>query len=357
MVRRLKNVLIDGKESDITIENGMIVSLEKTNEPGEDMGGLWAFPGLIDIHSHGALGMCVNEGYLEELSDYQSTQGVTAWFPTTTTASTEELSRVTHLPTEFSHGARIMGFHLEGPYVNPTKSGAQDPGNIREPSLADFANYANVKLITLAPEMPGADEFIRHCGCRTVIGHSEADYDTALSAIRLGANCLTHTFNAMTPLHHREPGIIGAAIDGDAWAQVICDGFHVHPSIVKMLYRSFGKKMIVISDSVKPAYLPDGRYFHDGHETIMKDGQCRLLSGTIAGSTHSALYGVQKLISWGIPVKDAFYAASGAPAAYAGLEKKGALAVGYDADVILTDGKWQLERTIIGGEDEYVCGH
>lgn len=354
--RVLKNVSVGSSLCDIVIKSGRIAFVGKSGLPGEDMGGLKAFAGLIDIHTHGALGHDVTSGgHLEELSDYQSSQGVTAWFPTTTTASSETIRRVTHERTDFDHGARIMGFHMEGPYVSKKHKGAQNEDFIKNPSLEEFKTFTNVNMITLAPELPGAFEFIEKCGAKCIIGHSDADYDTALAAIGLGADCLTHTFNAMTPLYHRESGIIGAAIEADAWAQVICDGLHVHRSVVKMLYKTFGRKMIVISDSVNPAYLPDGDYKYDGLDIKMINGEARLTDGTIAGSSHSILYGVKKLISWGVPERDAFYMASGAPAEYAGLSTKGRIAPGFDADIILLDNALNLKFTIIGGENDYVC--
>lgn len=354
--RILKNVTVNGELTDIVIEGGKIAAIGKTDLPGEDRKGEKAYPGLIDIHTHGALGTSVsNGGHLLELSKYQSSHGVTAWFPTTTTISTEDLISVTHEKTDFNEGARIMGFHLEGPYINKKYKGAQNEDFIKNPSLEELKKFKNVKMITIAPELPGAYEFIEKCGCKVIIGHTDADYETALGAIRKGADCLTHTFNAMPPLHHRNPGVIGAAIQADAWVQIICDGLHVHKSVIKMLYKTFGKKMIVISDSVNPAYLPDGEYDYDGHAVIMKDGECRLTDGTIAGSSHSALYGVQKLVSWGIPEEDAFYAATKAPATYAGLTTKGELKEGFDADIILLDNELNLKETIIGGITDYVC--
>lgn len=356
--RVLKNVLVDGEKADIVIENGKITCAGKTELPGEDMTGLRAYPGLIDIHTHGALGMDVTSGgHLYELSVYQSSQGVTAWYPTTTTASAETIYAVTHEKTDFDKGARIMGFHMEGPYVNEKYKGAQNEKFIKSPTIEEFNTFKNVNIITLAPEKTGAMEFIKSCSAKCVIGHSDADYETACMAIEAGADCLTHTFNAMTPLHHRKPGIIGAAIEKDAWVQVICDGLHVHKSVVKMLYRTFGKKMIVISDSVNPAYLPDGEYEYDGLHITMANGEARLPDGTIAGSSHSALYGVKRLVEWGIPEKDAFYMASTAPARYMGLYKKGCIAAGFDADIILLDDKLNLKYTIIGGENDYVCGN
>lgn len=355
--RVLKNVLFDGEITDIAIENGKILFVGRCDLAGEDMHGLKAYPGLIDIHTHGALGMDVTSGgRLYELSCYQSSQGVTAWFPTTTTASYETIKSVTHEKTDFDRGARIMGFHLEGPYVNKKYKGAQNEAFIKNPSLEEFAEFKNVSMITLAPELSGAEEFIKKCGARCIIGHSDADYDTAKRAMELGACCLTHTFNAMTPLHHRRPGIIGAAVMCDAWVQVICDGLHVHEAVVKMLMRTFGKKMIVISDSVNPAYLPDGAYKYDGLDIKMQNGEARLSDGTIAGSSHSALYGVRKLVEWGIPEKDAFYAASAAPAEYAGLHTKGFLASGFDADIILLDDELNLKYTVIGGKTDYAFG-
>lgn len=356
--RVLKNVCVGSEIADIVIRSGKIAFVGKTDLPGEDMDGLKAFPGLIDIHTHGALGYDVTSGgHLEELSDYQSSQGVTAWFPTTTTASRETIFNVTHEKTDFNHGARIMGFHMEGPYVNKKYKGAQNEKFIKNPSPEEFKTFKDVKLITLAPELAGAYDFIENCGAKCIIGHSDADYDTAMKAIGLGADCLTHTFNAMTPLHHRNPGIIGAAIESEAWAQVICDGLHIHRSLVKMLYKTFGKKMIVISDSVNPAYLPDGDYKYDGLDVKMANGEARLPDGKLAGSSHSVLYGVKKLIEWGIPERDAFYMASGAPAEYTGLRTKGRIAPGFDADIILLDAKLNLRITIIGGADDYVCGN
>lgn len=354
--RILKNVKVLGALTDIEITDGKISAIGKTDKDGEDMGGLKAYPGLIDIHTHGALGMDVTSGgHLFELSVYQSSQGVTAWYPTTTTASVDTIYNVTHENTEFDRGAKIMGFHMEGPYVNEKYKGAQNEDFIKNPSLNEFSKFKNVKMITLAPEKTGAFEFIQKCPAKCIIGHSDADYDTALKAIELGADCLTHTFNAMTPLHHRKPGIIGAAIEKDAWAQVITDGLHVHKSVVKMLWRTFKRKMIVISDSVNPAYLPDGDYPYDGLDVRMINGEARLPDGTIAGSCHSILYGVKKLIEWGLSEKDAFYAASTAPAEYMGLFSKGKIEVGYDADIILLDESLNLKFTVIGGVNDYVC--
>lgn len=356
--RVLKNVTVGASKCDIVIKNGKIAFVGNSGLPGEDMGGLKAFAGLIDIHTHGALGHDVTSGgHLEALSDYQSSQGVTAWFPTTTTASSETLYNVTHERTDFNHGARIMGFHMEGPYVSKKYKGAQNEAFIKNPSLEEFKTFKNVNMITLAPELPGAFEFIEKCGARCIIGHSDADYDTAMKAIGLGADCLTHTFNAMTPIHHRKPGIIGAAIEADAWVQIICDGLHVHRALVKMLYKTFGRKMIVISDSVNPAYLPDGDYKYDGLDIKMTNGEARLADGTIAGSSHSILYGVKKLIEWGVPERDAFYMASGAPAEYSGLVTKGRIAAGFDADIILLDNELNLKYTVIGGENDYACGN
>lgn len=351
--RILKNVLVKGELTDIKIEDGKIISVGKCDEKGEDMHGLKAYPGLIDIHTHGGKGVDVNNDlHLEKLGEYQVSEGVTGWYPTSTTDSEETLIATTHKDLSKVLGA--LGFHMEGPYISKKYKGAQNEDYIKLPTMEDFSKYENVKLITLAPEVEGAFEFIEKCPAKAVIGHTDADYETALKAIRLGANCLTHTFNAMPPLHHRNPGVIGAAVEGDAYAQVICDGFHVHPAVVVALHRIFGKKMIVISDSLHMAYMEDGEYMFGSQKVYMKDGECRLSDGTIAGSSHSALYGVKKLISWGISEEDAFYAGSTAPAEYMGLNK-GRIEKGFDADIILLDDELNLKQTIIGGKTEYVC--
>ena len=208
-----------------------------------------------------------------------------------------------------------------------------------------------MKLITMAPELPGAIEYIEKTNAKVAIGHTTANYDIAIIAIEAGADCITHVFNAMPPLHHREPGVIGAAIDKNIYVQVICDGVHLHRSVVTALYRIFGKdRMILISDAVSGTGLADGEYLKQGeYKQVKKDGVLRKEDGTLAGSATHLFDDVKKAIEFGIPRQDAFYMASTTPAIYMGLNK-GKIEVGYDADFIAVDENNELHAVVIGGK-------
>jgi N-acetylglucosamine-6-phosphate deacetylase len=308
------------------------------------------FPGLVDIHCHGAVGYdAFSPDHLEEMSIYFAKNGVTTWYPTTG-GSKETILGMLRQPLEGMRGANMPGYHLEGPYLSPNCLGACDPDSIKLPDIHDFEGYDSVKLITIAPELDGAMEYIRQTDARVAIGHTTADYETAIAAIEAGASCLTHTFNAMPPLHHREPGVIGAAIDKDIYVQVICDGVHLHRSVVTALYRIFGRKMILISDAVCGTGLPNGEYLKQGkHLRIIKDGVIRTANGNLAGSAANLYMDVKKAIEFGIPREEAFALASTSPAEYMGLNK-GKIETGYDADFLVVDDNNDLQMTVIGGK-------
>lgn len=346
-----KNGRLCGQAVDLEITDGKFTAIGRINEPGIDLGGLDVFPGLIDIHCHGAMGYDVMDGVeeYEKMNVYFASRGITTWFPTTG-GSAESMRRILAISLDGIRGANMPGFHLEGPYLSPDALGAISAESIKLPDPADFADFDNVKLITVAPELPGAIDYIRTTSARVSIGHTTADYATAMAAFEAGASCVTHTFNAMTPLHHREPGVLGAAIDGDAWVQVISDGVHLHPSVVKMLYRTFGKKMILISDAVSGTGLPDGVYMRQGkYPRRIVDGTIRTSTGRLAGSASDLYRDVCCAIRFGIPRDDAFYMASTAPAEYMGLNK-GRIELGYDADFIAIDAENSIHTVVIGGE-------
>jgi len=346
-----KNAVVDGVLTDIEVKDGKIASLGRTDEDGIDLGGKDVFAGLIDIHCHGAMGCDAlgEEDQLETMCVYFAKNGITTWYPTTG-GSKEDVLRWLNRPLTGKRGAHMPGYHLEGPYLSPNMAGACAPESMKLPELADFAGCERAKLITVAPELAGAMDFIRKTDMHVCIGHTTADYETALAAIEAGADCLTHTFNAMPPLHHRNPGVIGAAITKNIYVQVISDGVHLHPSVVTALYRIFGReRMILISDAVAGTGLPNGEYLKQGkYRRFIQDGVIRTEKGNLAGSASNLYMDVKKAIEFGIPREDAFYMASATPAAYMGLNK-GRIAVGFDADFIVVDKNNELCMTVLDG--------
>lgn len=351
----LKNARIDGRFTDLIAKDGKIVSIGKTERPGEDCGGYDLYPGLFDIHAHGCVGydtMEIFDGGLEEMCRFEFAHGVTSWLPTTMTMDIDTIRRVTNRPLpKVPGGAKVEGFHMEGPYIAEKYRGAQNPEFIKSPTMEEFRTLQNIRIVTLAPELPGCMDFIRECtagtDCVISVGHSAADYETTLSAIDNGVTCLTHTFNAMPPLHHRDPGPIGAAVEKNICAEVICDGLHVSRAAILTLYRVFGPdRLILISDSLRATGLGDGEFMFGGQKIIVRDGVARIEAGNLAGSTSTLFDCVKKAIEFGIPKADALKMASATPAALLGM-KKGQIRVGYDAEFILTDENMNLIRTMI----------
>ena len=348
----IKNVDLYGKIVDIATDGGIITEIGKIEGEGVDFGGARIFPGLIDVHSHGCIGNdSTADDALEAMADWELAQGVTTWYPTTMTMSREDLIEATARDINFGHGASIPGFHMEGPFVNEKYKGAQNPEFIISPDLDFISKCKNVKRITLAPEVEGAMEFIKNAPCQVSLGHTDADYDTAKKAFEMGASSLTHTYNAMPGIHHRNPGPIGAASDSEGvYAELICDGTHVHQSAVKMLIKIMGKdRVILVSDSMNATGLPDGEYMFGGQTTYVRSGAARLANGALAGSTSSLFKCVKVAISFGISAEDAVKMASENPARLMGLNK-GKIEVGRDADFIIVDKDFNLIKAIARGE-------
>lgn len=345
------NAEIGGKLKSVIIKDGIIEDVVDNTGSGDiDAGGNRLIPGLIDVHTHGCIGMDTMDADFEPMCRFYAEHGTTSFLPTTMTMGYDALERVTNAKTDFT-GANILGFHFEGPYISAKHKGAQNEKYIKNPSARDFSRFKNVKMITVAPELDGSMDFIKEItpDCVVSIGHTDCDYETALRAIDKGASCLTHTYNAMPPLHHRNPGPIGAAFERHIYAQLICDGFHISKPVVLATYKMFGaERMTLISDSIRSAGLPDGEYESGGLKVFLKDGAARLSDGTIAGSSATLLDCVKTAVNFGIEFDDAVKMASQTPADMLGV-KKGRIEKGYDADLLIVDKDINIKTVIIGG--------
>ena len=350
-MKAIKNVRLNGILTDITVDGGKVVGIGKTEVEGIDFGGAKIYPGLIDTHSHGCIGYDTMDGHLGEMADFELANGITTWYPTTMTMSAEDIIKATSEEINLGHGASIPGFHMEGPFINAKYKGAQNGEYIIPPSTELFGRCKNVKKVTVAPEVEGSMEFIKECPAVVSLGHTDTDYDTAAAAFEAGARSLTHTYNAMPGIHHRAPGPIGAGSErDDVYAELICDGKHIHRAAVKMLIKLFGEdRIIFISDSMRATGLGDGEYMFGGQPITVKDGTALTEGGNLAGSTSTLFECVRTAISFGISEETAVKMASENPARLMNLNK-GKIEVGYDADFIIVDEDFRLIRAIARGE-------
>lgn len=345
-------------------ENHKIVAEESqvTDRTVVDAKGLLVLPGLVDIHSHGAVGHDFSDGDAEGLKKilrYERSCGITSYCPTSMTLPREKLLKIFATVKEAvgtADGAVIRGINMEGPFLDEKKRGAHEPQYIRRPDGEFFrelnqASGNRVKLVTLAPNGEGAMEFIDefHEEVGISLGHTGADYETSAEAFRRGARHVTHLYNAMAPLGHREPGLIGAALDAPGcMVELICDGIHVHPSVVRWTFAGFGPdRVILISDSMMAAGMDNGSYQLGGQEVIVKNGKAVLKDGTIAGSAVCLMECLRRAVSFGVPMKEAIFAATKNPAVSIGIYgETGSLSVGKEADILLTTPELKLLRVI-----------
>ena len=352
--------------TDVVLEDGIIAFVGKTDAPGTDLSGKYLIPGLVDIHTHGAGGGDHLDGdpaATAAILRRMAQVGTTTVLSTIMTQSRENMCKAaenTKLCATRELGARIRGIYLEGPFFSEQYKGAQHPMYLIDPEhdLIDQLQAASgnlLKIVSLAPEKTGALDFIRsRTDVRIFAGHTAADYDTAAAAFDAGARGLTHSFNGMTPLHHRKPGVLAAAMEREqVFCECICDGFHVHKAMVGLLYRQVGaERFCMISDSLRPAGLPDGEYLSGGQPVTVKDGKAHLADGTIAGSTACLLEEVKNLVSWGIcDLAHAVYAASAVPARAAGIDDQvGTIEAGKAADLLVLSENLDLQAVYIGGK-------
>ncbi len=329
-------------------------------------------PGFIDAHIHGGGGADVMDATadsLEAICRFVAQHGVTGFYATTVTASHADtlaaVANVARFADEARQtGARILGVHLEGPYISPQFPGAQNPAFARPPSIQEFEELlavGPVRMITLAPEEAGAGALIEKAlaaGVRVALGHTAATFEQTSAAVDAGASQATHTYNAMTGLHHRQPGAVGAVLSDDrVYAQLIADGIHVHPTAMRILGRCKGPaRTLLISDAIRAAGMGSGRYDMGGLSVIVEDGACRLEDGTLAGSVLTLDVALRNfLTATGWSLAEAWPVTSLSQAQMMGVDNEvGRIEVGLRADLTLLDAEAQVVATIVGGQLAYL---
>ncbi len=329
-----------------------------------DAAGCYVVPGFVDVHTHGAMHHDFSDGKpeaIEAISHFFATKGTTGFLATTMTLSEETLTKAVTVAREFvpkDDQATCLGVHLEGPFINLGKKGAQAGEFQKAPDVAMFGRLQEasgnmVKLITMAPEEPGGMEFIEAVkdSCTVSLGHTNADYNTAFEAMEHGADHCTHLFNAMNGIHHRDPAVVGAAFDHDAMAELICDGIHIHPSVIRMSHKMFGERLVLVSDSIRCTGLADGDYSLGGQPVKVEEGVCRLEDGTIAGSSICLHDSVVRSAGFGIPLEDVIYAATVAPAKSVRLDHiAGTIAPGRSADCVILNQDLTIKQVFLRGK-------
>lgn len=365
------NVFVKG---DVVVDNGTFTKVleapDYVDNEVVDATGFKMIPGLVDIHFHGCKGADMCDGTKEALdiiSRYEASVGVTSICPATMTIAKEELVEVMKNAGEYSYngGAHLVGINMEGPFISPQKKGAQAAENIMHCNYEYFcelqkAAHDLIKIVDIAPEEPGAMNFIDKVKDKVVvsIAHTAADYDTAMEAIQHGATHATHLYNAMPPMNHRKPGVIGAIRDSyQCHAELICDGVHIHPSVIRATFAMLGAgRIILISDSMRATGLEDGEYTLGGQPVVVKGNLATLHDGTIAGSATNLMdclrYVVKKA---GISLETAVMCATENPAKEIGIyDKVGSISVGKQADFVLIDEELNIKRVYIDGK-EIIC--
>ena len=334
-----------------------------------DANGGYICPGLIELHIHGYLGKDVcdaDENSMRIISKGLLENGVTGYLPTTMTVDMEVIKGALEVcgslmeESKNFDGSTILGVHAEGPFISESKKGAQDPRYILKPDAEFVKKYKDViKVITLAPEededFAAIREIVRDTDVVVSMGHTSADYDTAMRSTLAGVKHSTHLFNAMTPLTHRGPGVVGATLNSTVSCELIVDMYHVSPALYDTVYKLKGRKLCFITDCLPAGGLPEGEYTLGGAKIIYRDNLCRLEDGTIAGSVLRLNKGVWNVYNnSSIPLHECVNCASLNPATTLGIQnKKGSIAVGKDADLVILDNDFNVNKTIIGGIVKY----
>ncbi len=356
-------------DADIAIDSDKISKIAPDLSGGEeiDLAGCTIVPGFVDVHIHACVGSDTCDGNPDSLAKmcaHLVTKGVTSFCPTTMTVSHDEISKALAVAKDCMKnppkGAAIVGVNMEGPYISLNKKGAQSSEFIKNPDFDEFKSFFDdcggiIKIVDIAPECGNTDEFIRKASklCTVSIAHTEADYDGAKHAFDLGITHVTHLYNAMAGLSHREPGVVGAVFDDErVRAEIICDGFHIHPAALRITFEMLGKnRIVIVSDSMAAAGEPDGIYELGGQTVYVKNSQARLKDGTIAGSTTNLHQEIKNLVGYGIPFLHVIQAATLNPAKEIHEDDKiGSIKVGKYADLVVLDSDLNIKMVVARGK-------
>ena len=336
-------------------------------EEGVDLENACVIPGLIDVHNHGNSGADFSDGDydgLVKIASYLASVGVTSFAPASMTLPYEVLDAAfrtaAKLHREQPEGcARLMGIQMEGPFFSEKKKGAQNGAYLRLPDFEAFqklfeAAEGLVRIADLAPELEGAVEFTKRASklCTVSVAHTDAGYEDAAAVFAAGATHLTHLYNAMPAIHHRKPGVIGAASECEnVIAELICDGQHVHESSVRMAFKLFPGRICLVSDALRCCGMPDGQYELGGQEVFMKNGLAKLADGTIAGAATNLYDGMCNAVKFGIPVEQAILSATMIPARQLGrAEEVGSIEPGKLADFVVCGEDLQRKAVYLNGK-------
>lgn len=352
---------------DVAIEFDQHILSISAGGDEERTGGV-ILPGLIDLHVHGAAGADFMDGTVEAaetVARAHARSGTTALAATTLTAPHEAIRSAAAAASRLARHrhpgcAEVVALHFEGPYINARRAGAQNAAAIRAADLSEMESFVAEAhglpvMMTLAPEADGVHQLVGKFRDSVIfsIGHTDASFGDAIDAIARGARHVTHLFNAMSPLHHRDPGVVGAAlISKEVTAELIADGLHLHPAVLRIFAQALEGRACLVTDAMRACGMPPGTYSLQDHEVTVSEGAARLADGTLAGSVLTMIKAVQNMVELaGLPLEMVVPMATSIPAGIVGASRKGRIDIGYDADLIIVSERFEVERVFVRGRE------